>query len=145
MKRTLLSLGLGLLLLGATPARAALLRSHVQLDPDFLQEVLSLFPEGQEVAAPLLDYQVNPNLHLHQDAEVSVTFIHENAAQQNSFGYFLYQDLNGDGIISEQEISKKKLLFENASQQDSGGELESGDTVDLGKFPAGTRMGFFLI
>jgi len=109
-----------------------------------MEEIRELFPEGREVAPRLLDFRVDPNLHLHREAEIEVTFLWEVAGFQNSFGYFLYRDADGDGRISEAEISLRKTLWENASQVGSGGELRSGDTLVLGKFPAGTRMGFFL-
>src|SRR5262249_21736015 len=62
-----------------------------------------------------------------------------------SFGYFLYQDANGDGVISDSEISSRQVLWDNASQVGDGGSLIPGDGLNLGKFPAGTRMGFFLV
>ncbi len=113
-------------------------------DPQLLEEIQQLFPEGREIAPRLLDFRVDPNLYLHREAEIEVTFLWEGAGFQNSFGYFLYHDADGDGRISEPEITLRETLWENASQQGSGGELRSGETLKLGKFPAGTRMGFFL-
>lgn len=130
----------------ATPSlsHGALESRFVEPDPGLLEEIRELFPEGREVAPRLLDFQVDPNLYLHREAEIEVTFLWEVAGFQNSFGYFLYRDADGDGRISEGEITLRKILWENASQVGSGGELRSGDTLVLGKFPAGTRMGFFL-
>lgn len=123
---------------------AAFEHRFVEPDPILMEEIRELFPEGREVAPRLLDFQVDPNLRLYREAEIEVTFLWEGAGFQNSFGYFLYQDLDDDGRISESEITLRKILWENASQVGSGGELRSGDTLTLGKFAAGTRMGFFL-
>lgn len=123
---------------------AALESRYVEPDPILMEEIRELFPEGREVAPRLLDFRIDPNLRLYREAEIEVTFLWEGAGFQNSFGYFLYQDLDADGRISESEITLRKILWENASQAGSGGELRSGDTSVLGKFPAGTRMGFFL-
>lgn len=114
------------------------------LDPALLDQVHSLFPPGQEVAPSLIDYRINPNLRLFREAEIRVTFIDEGASLQNSFGYFLYEDANHDGLIAESEI-QKQLLLPNVSKENSGGEMKVGDTVSLGRFPAGSRIGFYLI
>lgn len=118
---------------------------HQEIPEALLEQVHSIFLEGQEISPALLDFHVDPNVHLFQDAHIELSFIHAKTAYQNSFGYFLYQDLNEDGQISTEEILQKEIVFEEASQQDQGGELSPGDSVNLGKFPAGTRMGFFII
>lgn len=123
---------------------AALEQRFVEPDPILLEEIRELFPEGREVAPRLLDFRVDPNIRLYREAEIELTFLWEGAGFQNSFGYFLYQDLDADGVVSESEFSRRETLWENASQVGSGGELRSGETLVLGKFPAGTRMGFFL-
>ncbi|HKY63695.1 MAG TPA: DUF4114 domain-containing protein, partial [bacterium] len=48
-------------------------------------------------------------------------------------------------LIEEGELQSREILFPNASREGSGGELKPGDTLSLGRFPAGTRIGFFLI
>jgi len=58
------------LALGPTSASAIPQPSPIDLDPDFLAEIHRLFPESQEVAPRLLDYRVDPNLHLFQEAEI---------------------------------------------------------------------------
>ena len=119
--------------------------THFGLDPALLDQIHALFPESQEVAPRLLDFRVDPNLQLFREAEIRVTFIDEGASYRNSFGYFLYQDTDGDGLVAEEEISRRELLFPNASKEGSGGELKPGDTVSLGRFPQGTRLGFYLV
>ncbi len=119
--------------------------SPMELDPEFLAGIHDLFPESQEVAPRLLDFNVDPNLRLFREAEIRLTFIDEGAEYRNSVGYFLYEDSDRDGAIAESEILKREMLFPNASKEGSGGNLKAGDTLSLGRFPAGTRLGFFLI
>jgi hypothetical protein len=117
----------------------------LDLPEAYVAEVLGLFPEGKEIDPRLLDYQVDPNIHLHREARIAVTFLHEGAAFRNSFGYFLYDDQDQDGAISAEEILKKETLFADVISEAEGGTLAAGDTVNLGKFPKKTHLGFFLI
>ncbi|MFO1520211.1 MAG: DUF4114 domain-containing protein [bacterium] len=133
-----------LLFFFSLPARAEKTIEHHSLDPAWLSEIQALFPPGKPVSPVLLDFNVDPNVHLFQDAELSVTFIDESAAYLNEFGYFLFEDANHDGKITEGEIIKKEVIFENASKEGDGGHLNNGDTVNLGKFPKGTHLGFYL-
>ncbi|HCU24857.1 MAG TPA: hypothetical protein DF383_07560, partial [Deltaproteobacteria bacterium] len=50
-----------------------------------------------------------------------------------------------DDQVEASEISKKEILFENVSSETEGGPMRTGDTVNLGKFPQGTRLGFYLV
>ncbi len=143
MKKSILALFFFLWNLGATPA-AVSIPSEAPA-PEYLDGILKLFPESKEVDPKLLDFQVDPNVHLFQEAEILVTFLHEGAALRNSFGYFLYEDLNEDGAIAAEEIQKREILFEDIFQSEPDGKIKAGDTVSLGKFPRGTNLGFFLI
>src|SRR5262249_10031135 len=126
-------------------AQAALTRYHQEISEQLLQELMSHFPENKEVSLALLDFQVDPNIHLFQEAEIIITYLDEGAGFKNSFGYFLYQDSDNNGQIEMSEISKKEIIFENVSAKTEGGPLLPGDTVNLGKFPKGTRLGFYLV
>jgi hypothetical protein len=107
----------------------------VDLPSETLNEVQSLLPERQ-VNSAFVNTAVDPNLRLLEKAEVSLTFIDEGAGYQNEFGYFLFDD--------EYNILAEHTIFANASKVAGGGELEFGDTVDLGVFEAGTNIGFWL-
>ncbi len=111
-----------------------------------IQEVHDLFPERSEVNPQFVDPQLDPNLHILQDAVVSLTFISEGAGYWNSFGYFLYDD--------NEQVLKEQVIFGNASLKGAGGNMEPGDTIDIGlsydedgtpePFPEGTNLGFFI-
>lgn len=54
----------------------------------------------------------------------------------NTFGYFIF-DYND-------EILEQITIFDNASKLNGGGTLLNGDTVNVGQFPAGANIGFWL-
>lgn len=142
-QRIVLTAGLGLALTGiASPALAAvapqdLSRSiyNVPIDTAELNRIAALLPETT-VNTAYVSPSLDPNLHLLEKAEISLTFISEGAGYRNSFGYFLYDDA--------QTILSKETIFSNASAVGSGGSLKPGDTVKLGTFEAGTNIGFWL-
>jgi len=139
--RSLLSLPF---LFFALQAQATVDYFHQVLDPSQVQEILQTFPEGQVLSPTLLDFKIDPNLHLFQEAAVLVTFWSEGAAFENEFGYFLYEDSNHDGEIQLEEIAERHRIFERVSWESEGGTMNTGDSARLGKFAAGTRMGFYL-
>jgi len=106
------------------------------------------------ISTALVERRVNPefltddeggNLLLTTEAEVTIAFLHEGAGYKNTVGYFTYP--NGQVPTSRDEI-EPVVIFPNASYQRSGGSalgLNTGDTITLGKFPAGTRIGFFIV
>jgi LruC domain-containing protein len=81
------------------------------------------------------------NVYLNQEANVFITFVHEGAGYRNSFGYFTY---TADNIPSNASEVVMHDVFPNASRLGSGGGLETGDTVKIGPFPAGTFVGFWV-
>lgn len=131
--------------LTAVSSAQALEYFQQELDPNFVQDVLNIFPERQVIPDNLINFEGDPNIHLYQEAEVFVSFIDEGAGYQNSFGYFTYEDANDDGEITHDEILSETIVFANVSKQGGGGEMQTGDSVNLGKFPEGTNIGFFII
>ena len=119
---------------------------HKDISDNLVQEVRDLFPERTEVNPSFVDPMLDPNLHIQQDAIVSLTFIDEGAGYWNSFGYFLYDE--------NETVLEEHILFGNASELGEGGFLIPGDTIDIGlsynednsanSLPAGTNMGFFV-
>ena len=109
---------------------------HVEFSQQELNRIQELFPERGGINPSYIHSQTDPNLILLDDAEISVTFIDEGAGYRNSFGYFLYD--------SEGTVLYKETLFDNASKAGAGGSLVAGDTLDMGSFEAGSRIGFWL-
>jgi len=145
MKKRIALAWASLCLLSISTAASASDIYHVDLPADFVSEIETIFNVNQDGTAFNLDLVSgeNPNLHLFQEAAIHVTFIHEAAGYKNQFGYFTYQDVNDDGLISDEEILDEVLIFPNVSEE--GDVLNTGDTVNIGPFPAGTNIGFFIV
>ncbi len=81
------------------------------------------------------------NLEVEFAKTVSMTFVYESAGFRNSVGYFTYDE---EGTILEEHT-----VFENFSGTGpgllGGGTLNPGDTMTIGSFAPGERIGFFLI
>lgn len=93
------------------------------------------------------DYFLNENLEieLDQNAELSIVFVSEGAGFKNSFGYYHYPTDNPPQSAEDLE-SSMHILFANASEEFSGGNLHAGDMVTIpNEFPAGTTVGFFML
>ena len=133
---------------------------NIPIDSSVIDFVNSALPEATVNA----DY-INPNydgyLSLNQNATVSVSFLNEGAGYRNSVGYFTFEDgsfdgltkssvdTNGNGNISLTELSKVNgtnwgWLYPNASKVNSGGVLQTGDTVDIAGLNDAQNIGFFL-
>lgn len=123
----------------------AITQTNQTVSTKLLQAVNFAFPETQDIRKTHPEYimtGVDTNLKLSELADVWVTFLHEGAGYRNSFGYFTYTD---DSKPTSPSAVNKIALFPNASYKNSGGNLSSGDKVFLGRFPANTRIGFWII
>lgn len=82
------------------------------------------------------------DLNITKDADVWITFVSEGAGYLNSIGYYTYP--TGTPPQTPADIKTVTYIFPNASFPGSGGNLNSGNKVKLGKFGAGTSIGFVL-
>jgi LruC domain-containing protein len=116
------------------------------VDQSLLADVNSSLPEGSRVPNSSPQYLANGN-----DTEVKitalsdawVTFVSEGAGYRNVLAYYTYPTNNPPATAND--IDSIKLIFPNASFQGSGGGLRSGDKVRIGRFPAGTSIGWVLL
>jgi len=116
-----------------------------EIPSEFLENINASVPEGQPVPQAHPDYLNTANrnyLTINELADVWVTFIHEGAGWQNTLGYYTFDPKNPPAKTTD--ISKVNIIFPNVSYSGSGGGLVSGDKVKLGRFPAGTGIGFVL-
>lgn len=83
----------------------------------------------------------NANIDVQFAKTLSLSFVYESANFRSSVGYFTYDE---DGTVLDEQI-----VFDNFSGTGpgllGGGTLNPGDTVTLGSFAPGERVGFFLI
>lgn len=66
-----------------------------------------------------------------------MTFLHEGAGFQNSFGFFTFDKSNPPASVSD---VRETIVFPNLSYP----HMAQGHRVRLGVFPAGTSIGFFI-
>ncbi|OJJ16420.1 hypothetical protein BKI52_34605 [marine bacterium AO1-C] len=115
-------------------------------DDLFLTDVNYTLPENAPVPNYHPEYLAVGNvtdIKVTEEADIWVTFVHEGAGWRNSLGYYTY-DLSNPPTTS-QEIAELNIIFPNVSLSGSGGGLNAGNKVHLGRFPAGTGIGWFLV
>ncbi|MEM6783531.1 MAG: LruC domain-containing protein [Bacteroidota bacterium] len=113
---------------------------------DVSAAVNAALPEGQNVPQTRPDYindSVTLDIKLDELADVWITFVHEGAGYKNALGYYTY-DL-ASPPASPAGIAQHTIILPNVSFAGSGGNLLAGDKVLLGRFPANTGIGFFLV
>jgi len=72
------------------------------------------------------------------DYPVTVTFQGEEAGYKNTFGWYKIDSESG-------QIKNVEIIWENASQTGSGGDLVPGETQEALDVSAGDKIGFFII
>jgi len=111
-----------------------------------LDRIENAFPEGLPVPIYNPHYITagyDSNLELTENADVWVTFVAEGAGYRNVLGFYTY-DVNNPltKAPSSRDIT---IIFPNCSALNSGGSLVSGDKVKIGRFKAGTGIGWVLL
>ncbi len=125
--------------------------SNLLPDRDFIsQDLLDLvnasLPEKRPVPVYNPEYiadDIKSDVILSKESEAWITFVHEGAGYRNALGYYYYPTDSVPQTIDD--IDSLFIVFPNASLNRSGGGLVAGDKVYLGKFPANTSIGFFLV
>lgn len=115
------------------------------IDQDFLDDVNASLPENAPVPEYNPEYLASAsqvNTLLGEDADVWVTFVHEGAGYKNVLGFYTYE--TGNAPLTVNDIDSVTIVFPNVSYVGSGGQLRSGDKVNIGYFPAGTEIGWVL-
>ena len=82
--------------------------------------------------------QSQQRLVLTQEADVYVSFVAERSEYSNTLGWYTYQD---GGELSLGENANNQIVFPHFSSA----VLTPGDGRRIGRFPAGTVVGFFLV
>lgn len=113
---------------------------------DLLDLVNNSLPERRPVPQYNPEYiaeNINSDTRFKEMADVWITFVHEGAGWKNSLGYYTY-DLDNPPTTAD-EITNHNIIFPNVSLAGSGGNLAPGNKVYLGRFPANTGIGWFLV
>lgn len=115
------------------------------LSNELLSFINASLPESQPVPTyhpRYIDQSAQTNIEVVDEADVWMTFVHEGAGYRNILGFYTYDTDNPPSTTDE--ISEIKVAFPNVSFSGSGGGLETGDKIYLGRFQAGTTIGFCL-
>ncbi len=113
------------------------------ISANFLADINTSLPERQSVPQFKPEYltsNAEKNLILKEQCDVWITFVHEGAGYTNSLFYFIYNKNNKPTSISQ--VDSFIAIFPNASYSGSGGGLNSGNKVYIGRFGADTAIGF---
>jgi len=113
---------------------------------DFLEFVNLALPESFPV--PVYNPQYissgyDTDILLESEADVWVTFVGEGAGYRNVLGFYTYN--YEDTVQTSPSKENITIIFPNVSKQYSGGGLLPGNKVHIGRFPAGTGLGWVLL
>jgi len=108
----------------------------------FLNASLPETVDVRKIHPQYLQSSATADLNVVKDGEVWITFVSEGAGYLNSLGYYTYP--TNSPPKSAADIKSVTYIFPNASFPGSGGNLRPGNKIKLGKFAAGTSIGFVL-
>lgn len=126
--------------------RPTKLETSDAISAELLSFINTSLPESRPVPVYHPDFLVNDAatvLQITATSDVFITFVHEGAGYYNSLGYYTYPTGHAPQAISD--ITDIKIAIPNASLLGSGGNMHSGDKIKLGRFEAGTSIGFVLL
>ncbi|MHA4895129.1 LruC domain-containing protein [Pedobacter sp. PWIIR3] len=112
---------------------------------ELMNQIDATLPNTIEVKPKYIATQVPSDLKIERLADVWITFVHEGADYRNTLAYYTYP--TGNPPQNEDQITNAKVIFPNCSLLGGIGEgnMLSGDKVKIGRFPAGTSVGFVLL
>ncbi|MEI6456759.1 MAG: LruC domain-containing protein [bacterium] len=116
------------------------------VDQSLLNDLNATLPEYKSVPQYHPEYlasTVPNNLVLDEQCDVWITYITEGAGWTNSLGYFVFNTNNPPA--SAAAIDTIRVVFPNLSNTGSGGALNPGNKVYLGRFPAGKSIGWVVV
>ncbi len=113
------------------------------VDQSLLNDLNASLPEYQSVPVYHPQYLANTapdNLGLTELCDVWVTYITEGAGWRNSVGFFTFP--TNQPPASANAIDSIKIVFPNLSNSGSGGGMNPGNKVYIGRYPAGRSIGW---
>lgn len=113
---------------------------------DFLDDINNTLPERVRLDESHPEYffdVYDHNLNLVETCDVWVTFITEGAGYRNVLGYYTYE--TGNAPQTPEDIESLNIIYPNVSLEGSGGGLQSGNKVYLGRFNANTTISWALV
>ncbi len=113
------------------------------------EKLVAMFPEGKSIHkgehADLIGVDLPGTIRLTERAPVYISFVHNGAGWDNSFGYYHYDATNPPSSPEELELN---ILLPDAKYHEDH-KLQSGDRFRLGgptvEFNENTVIGFFIV
>lgn len=112
-----------------------------QLPSGLLNTVRTKLPEGLDIRRndpALITDDFGANVYLVEDADVRVVFVYEGAGYMNSVGFFTFDPAHTPTTVMDVQ---DRILFPNFSTP----PMKAGDALNLGRFRAGTALGFTIV
>lgn len=117
--------------------------------PTLFSKIISMLPERFNIEtgphADLLNPNMIGSLMITQKAPVYITWVHDGAGWNNTFGYYFYDANNPPTTVNQLQLHVV-LPF---TKKHDGVSMKRGDRFRLGgptvEFNANTRIGFFLV
>jgi len=88
----------------------------------------------------LLTTKAIADIAMTQTSDVAITYVSQVTSVSNALGFYTYPTTTPP--VSAQDIEKITYVFPNMG---SGTKLKAGDKVKIGRFDAGTSIGFVLL
>jgi LruC domain-containing protein len=110
-----------------------------------MNQIDASLPNAVPVKNKYIATEIPTDLKIERLADVWITFVHEGADYRNTLAYYTYP--TGNPPTNENQINNANVIFPNCSLIGGNGEgnMISGDKVKIGRFPAGTSIGFVLL
>jgi len=112
----------------------------------FLTDINNTLPEKIKLPISHPEYFndiYDHNIRLVETCDVWVTFVTEGAGYKNVLGFYTYP--TNSPPATPADIDSITIIFPNASLQGSGGGLQPGNKVKIGRFNANTTIAWALI
>lgn len=112
-----------------------------EMPAGLLADIHMRLPETKDIRKndpKLITDDLGANINLLEDAEITVAYVHEGAGYRNAVGYFTYDPANKPKTTAEVST---RIMFPNFSEP----LLRLGDAVQLGRFKAGSAVGFTIV
>ncbi|GAA4931130.1 LruC domain-containing protein [Mucilaginibacter defluvii] len=115
------------------------------IDASLLKFVNASLPENVPLSSSHPEYlssNATTVIKVTAESDVWITFVSEGAGFLNTLAYYTYKTGTTPTLSS---ITNATIVFPNSSAYGSAGGLNAGDKVKIGRFPAGTSIGFVLL
>jgi Domain of unknown function (DUF4114) len=113
------------------------------VSPTMLTYITTTLPEDKDLRTThpeLLTTQSVADIKITVSSDVFITYVSNGAGFTNTFAFYTYP--TGQSPTKTTDIQKITFVFPNAG---GGTPLVSGDKVKIGRFSAGTSIGFVLL